>query len=125
VTRSVAFLALLALAACANAPPLPPPLVITGDTLHAAKLSVVATEAGMREADEHGLLTREQKLTWNAFLAKFKPGYRVAVDMWEAADASADKSKQEQAAAIVGALLVGLTQFTVMLAEVRGDGGVP
>jgi hypothetical protein len=124
VKRAITILPLLALVACAHAPP--PPLVITGDTLHAAKLSVVATEAGMREADEHGLLTREQKLTWNAFLAKFKPGYRVAVEMWEAADASADKSKQEQAAAIVGALLVGLTQFTVMLAEAHAnDGGVP
>lgn len=104
---------------CAHAPSA---LEVTGHTLHGAKLSVVATEAGMREANEQKLLTRDQVLAWNAFLEKFQPGFRIACEMWQAALDSADASKQQQAAAIVGALLVGLTQFTVLLAQVNGDG---
>lgn len=115
--RGAFLLALLA--SCAHAPT---PLVVTGNTLHGAKLAVVATEAGMREANEQKLLTRDQVLAWNDFLERFKPGFRVACEMWQAASDSQDKTKEQQAAAIVSALLVGLTQFTILLAQIRGGG---
>lgn len=122
--RPLRLLPMLAIVACVTAGRPADPLVITGNTLHGAKLSFMATEAGMRSANEQHLLTRDQVLAWNAFLEKFKPGFRFAVDLWEAAEQSHDASKEAQAAAIVTALLTGLTQFTLMLA-LPPAGGAP
>lgn len=109
--------------ACAHAPPA---LVITGDMLHAAKLSFVGTKAGMRAADNQRLLTREQVLTWNVFEQKFDKSWGAACDLWEAAEVAQDKAQADQAAAIIAALLGELGTFSEVLASTRAaDGGTP
>lgn len=121
--RALPVFALLALVSCAHAPPI---LFITGQTLHATKLSFVGTKAGMRAADEQKLLTREQVLTWNVFEQKFVKSWGAACDLWEAAEAAQDKTQAEQAVAIIAALVGELGTFAEVLAQAHpAVGGAP
>lgn len=109
------------LSACAHAPPV---LVVTGEVLHAAKLSMVATEAGMRAANQQGLLTAAQREAWNAFEPKFVKSWGAACDVWEAAEAAQDQSMKGQVLVIITALLGELATFTELLVELHPvDGG--
>jgi hypothetical protein len=117
--RNYALAMSILLFSCAHAPPT---IITTEKTLHAAKLSFMATAAGMRAASDQHLLTAAQVIAWNDFEAKFQKGYAGACDVWQAAHDAKDETMEALAVAITSALLVELGDFAAMLAA---DGGVP
>jgi hypothetical protein len=120
MTRSLALLPLLALVACAHTQPLPPPIVITGQTLDWAGATFEVVDAGMRAANKAHALTDAQVVSYEEFVARWSAGYRLAAKQWAEARTKLDQPAVQQAVGILTGLLSELAQWQfVMMGATR------
>lgn len=104
------------------------PLITSGQSLHMAADTFVATARLMDAALDAHVVTPEQYRAWGAFARKFQESYPLAVAAWNAAVRVADVASRDNAAALIESLVVELSRFYVSASlAVRQslDGGAP